>query len=78
MGNIIEFESRKEQFDHQELLDFKYMVEIQLQASRAFSEPLLENLAWINAQLAHNEAGQLNLPFEDNLLEIAHEGIFDI
>jgi hypothetical protein len=78
MGKIVEFESKKEQFDTQELLDFKAMVEVQLDAARACSEPLLQNLAWINTQLSYNEAGQLNLPFEDNLLEIGIESIFSI
>jgi hypothetical protein len=73
MGKIVEFESKKEQFDTQELLDFKAMVEVQLDAARAFSD-----LAWINTQLSYNEAGQLNLPFEDNLLEIGIESIFSI
>lgn len=70
MGKIVEFESFKDQFDTQDLLDFKAMVEVQLQAARSFSEPLLENLAWINQQLIYNEAGQLNLPFENNLIEL--------
>jgi len=79
MGSVIEFESFKDQFDTQDLLDFKAMVEVQLQAARAFSEPLLENLAWINQQLIYNEAGQLNLPFENNLIElIENESNFNI
>tara|TARA_S200002703_G_scaffold96563_1_gene83420 strand:- start:617 stop:856 length:240 start_codon:yes stop_codon:yes gene_type:complete len=79
MGRVIEFESFKDQFDTQDLLDFKAMVEVQLQAARSFSEPLLENLAWINQQLTYNEAGQLNLPFENNLIElIENESNFNI
>ena len=79
MGRVIEFESFKDQFDTQDLLDFKAMVEVQLQAARSFSEPLLENLAWINQQLTYNEAGQLNLPFENNLVElIENESNFNI
>lgn len=77
MGNVVTFESKKDQFDKEELLAFKGMVEIQLQAARSFSMPLLENLVWINEQLLHHEFKQLNLPFEENLLEIGHESYFN-
>jgi hypothetical protein len=40
MGKIVEFESKKEQFDTQELLDFKAMVEVQLDAAREHSAVL--------------------------------------
>lgn len=77
MGNIVEFESKKEQFDYEDLIKYKSMIEIQLQAAREFSTPLLESLNWVNQQLSHNEARQLNLPFESNLLEIGNESYLD-
>lgn len=77
MGNIIDFETKKEQFDYEDLLQYKAMLEIQLQAARDFSEPLLLNLAWVNDQLASNEASQLNLPFENNIMEIGNESYLD-
>ena len=73
MGDVIPFDIQNRQYSTAELQVFKEMLEIQLQAARAFSEPLLHDLAWVNSQLASNEARQLNLPFEDNVLEIEIE-----
>lgn len=77
MGNIVDFETKKEQFDHEDLLEYKAMIEIQLQAAREFSQPLLHSLAWVNNQLVSKEAGQLNLPFENNVMEIGNESYLD-
>jgi len=77
MGDIIEFIARSDEFNTQELLEFKDLCEIQLKASRDFSEPILQSLAWVNKQLEYNMAGQMNLPFEENLLDLTDESYFN-
>jgi hypothetical protein len=80
MSNVIEFRGKDDEFDLDDLLNYKQVIEVQLEAARLFQEPLLQDLAWVLSRIAdiNSPNKQLNLPFGNNLVDIleGRENVF--
>ncbi len=75
MSNVIEFRGKDDEFDLDDLLSYKQVIEVQLEAARLFQEPLLQDLAWVLSRISdiNSPNKQLNLPFGNNLVDILEE-----